>query len=131
MSLGLRFAGNVVLLEPRCHHRNSGLQSRYWWARNDRRRGLGAYAPGEVGPVSIQEPNGVIDILVEDEIEATAAAKNTRPISGTTENVEEMTSESCDMVPENRRSVYDIREVIETISDKGSVLELRPKAFWR
>jgi acetyl-CoA carboxylase carboxyltransferase component len=36
--------------------------------------GLGAYAPGEVGPVSIQEPNGVIDIVVEDEAEATAVA---------------------------------------------------------
>ena len=32
--------------------------------------------PSEVGPVSIQEPNGVIDIVVEDEAEATAAAKN-------------------------------------------------------
>ena len=38
--------------------------------------GLGAYAPEEVGPVGIQEPNGVIDIVVEDEAEATATAKN-------------------------------------------------------
>ena len=28
--------------------------------------GLGAYALSEVGPVEIQEPNGVIDILVQD-----------------------------------------------------------------
>ena len=33
--------------------------------------GLGVYHPAEVGPVSFQAPNGVIDILVEDEVEAT------------------------------------------------------------
>src|SRR6185369_11097983 len=37
--------------------------------------GLGVFAPDEVGPVSVQAPNGVIDILVEDEAEAVAAAK--------------------------------------------------------
>lgn len=39
--------------------------------------GLGAHHPAEVGPVSFQLPNGVIDILVEDETEATSAAQNT------------------------------------------------------
>ena len=38
--------------------------------------GLGAYAPIEVGPVSIQQPNGVIDIVVADEAAATVAAKH-------------------------------------------------------
>ena len=37
--------------------------------------GLGVYHPAEVGPVSFQSPNGVIDILVEDEAEATTAAQ--------------------------------------------------------
>ena len=37
--------------------------------------GLGVYHPAEVGPVSFQSPNGVIDILVEDEEEATAVAQ--------------------------------------------------------
>ena len=32
--------------------------------------GLGVYRPEEVGPVGVQAPNGVIDILVEDEIDA-------------------------------------------------------------
>ena len=39
--------------------------------------GLGAYAPSEVGPVEIQQPNGVIDVLVEDEAEATATLPST------------------------------------------------------
>ena len=32
------------------------------------------------------------------------------------------------IVPENRRAVYDIRTVIETLADAGSVLELRPRS---
>ncbi len=37
--------------------------------------GLGVYTPDEVGPMSVQVPNGVVDIAVEDEAEAVAAAK--------------------------------------------------------
>ncbi len=37
--------------------------------------GLGVFAPGEVGPVSVQAPNGVIDVVVEDEEEGVAVAK--------------------------------------------------------
>jgi acetyl/propionyl-CoA carboxylase alpha subunit len=91
--------------------------------------GLGAYAAGEVGPVSIQQPNGVIDILVEDEAAATAAAKHY--LSFFQGRVS--TWESHDqrplrhIVPENRRAVYDIRKLIEILADVGSMLELRPK----
>ncbi|TML95375.1 MAG: carbamoyl-phosphate synthase large subunit, partial [Actinobacteria bacterium] len=35
--------------------------------------GLGVFAPEEVGPVSMQAPNGVIDVLVADEAEAVRA----------------------------------------------------------
>jgi acetyl/propionyl-CoA carboxylase alpha subunit/acetyl-CoA carboxylase carboxyltransferase component len=91
--------------------------------------GLGAYAPGEVGPVSIQEPNGVIDIVVEDEIEATAVAKHYlsffqgRVADWKTHDQRVLRH----IVPENRRAVYDIRKVIETLADMGSMLELRPR----
>ncbi|HEY2782550.1 MAG TPA: biotin carboxylase N-terminal domain-containing protein, partial [Steroidobacteraceae bacterium] len=37
--------------------------------------GLGVYAPEDVGPMSVQVPNGVVDIAVADEAEAVAAAK--------------------------------------------------------
>jgi acetyl/propionyl-CoA carboxylase alpha subunit len=90
--------------------------------------GLGAYAPGEVGPVSIQEPNGVIDIVVEDEAEATAVARaylsyfQGRTASWTAHDQRPLRH----IVPENRRAVYDIRTVIETLADVGTVLELRP-----
>src|SRR5690606_18389678 len=37
--------------------------------------GLGVYHPDEVGPTSVMAPNGVIDVLVEDEVEATDIAR--------------------------------------------------------
>src|SRR5690606_30489844 len=37
--------------------------------------GLGRFAPEEVGPVGVQAPNGVIDIVVEDEREAVKVAQ--------------------------------------------------------
>src|SRR4051794_38175897 len=37
--------------------------------------GLGEVGPDEVGPMSMQEPNGVVDLVVADEAEAVAAAK--------------------------------------------------------
>ncbi len=37
--------------------------------------GLGTFTAEEVGPVSVQSPNGVIDILVENEQEAVDTAK--------------------------------------------------------
>ena len=37
--------------------------------------GLGVYKPEEVGPMSVQVPNGVVDVAVEDEIEAVEVAK--------------------------------------------------------
>jgi len=91
--------------------------------------GLGAYAPGEVGPVSIQEPNGVIDIVVEDEAEATAVArKYLSYFQGRTTNwVEHDQRPLRYLVPENRRAVYDIRKGINILADAGSVLELRPR----
>ena len=91
--------------------------------------GLGAYAPAEVGPVEIQQPNGVIDVLVEDEEEATAVAKHY--LSFFQGRVQEWRTHDQrvlrHVVPENRRAVYNIRTVIETLGDVDSMLELRPK----
>jgi acetyl/propionyl-CoA carboxylase alpha subunit/acetyl-CoA carboxylase carboxyltransferase component len=89
--------------------------------------GLGVFAPEEVGPVSVQSPNGVIDVLVADEAEAVQAAKRYLSyFQGAT------TDWTCadqrllrQLIPENRLRVYDIRRVIETLADEGSGLELR------
>ena len=89
--------------------------------------GLGVYHPAEVGPVAFQSPNGVIDILVEDEAEATAAAK--KYLSYFQGAVAEWKAPDQRLlrraIPENRLRVYDIRNVIDLLADEGSVLEIR------
>ncbi len=89
--------------------------------------GLGVFHPDEVGPMPVQTANGVVDVPVADEAEAVRVAKkylayfqgslrdwhcaDQRLLRGT--------------IPENRLRVYDVRRVIETLADTGSVLELR------
>lgn len=89
--------------------------------------GLGVYHPAEVGPVSFQSPNGVIDILVEDEAEATIAAQ--KYLSYFQGAVSDWRAPDQRLlrraIPENRLRVYDIRSVIDLLADEGSVLEIR------
>jgi acetyl/propionyl-CoA carboxylase alpha subunit/acetyl-CoA carboxylase carboxyltransferase component len=91
--------------------------------------GLGVYKPEEVGPSHVQAPNGVIDVLAEDEVEATDAAK--RYLSYFQGPLKEWTAPDQRLlrraIPENRLRVYDIRVVIDALADHGSVLELRPQ----
>ncbi|HEY4939990.1 MAG TPA: carboxyl transferase domain-containing protein [Rhizomicrobium sp.] len=90
--------------------------------------GLGVYKPEDVGPMSIQVPNGVIDIAVADEIEAIEVAKKylsyfQGPLAKwDAANQKELRH----LIPENRLRVYESRKVIATLADAGSVLELRP-----
>jgi len=89
--------------------------------------GLGVYHPAEVGPVSFQSPNGVIDILVEDEEEATSVAQ--RYLSYFQGAVTDWKAPDQRLlrraIPENRLRVYDIRAVIDGVADEDSVLEIR------
>ena len=89
--------------------------------------GLGVYRAEDVGPVSVQAPNGVIDILVRDEAEAVAAAK--QYLSYFQGPLAEWSCadqrELRRLIPENRLRVYDVRKVIWALADTESVLELR------
>ncbi|TBO29377.1 carbamoyl-phosphate synthase large subunit [Aquabacterium lacunae] len=91
--------------------------------------GLGKFAPEEVGPVSMQEPNGVIDIVVKDEAEAVAVAQRYMGYfqGRTTDWTAPDQRLLRHLVPEKRTQVYDVRAVIRTLCDEGSVLELRPR----
>jgi acetyl/propionyl-CoA carboxylase alpha subunit/acetyl-CoA carboxylase carboxyltransferase component len=91
---------------------------------------LGVFAPEEVGPMSVQVPNGTVDIAVEDEAEAVAVArKYLSYFQGALPDWrcadQRLLRRS---IPENRLRVYDVREVIDTMCDEGSVLEIR-RAF--
>jgi len=89
--------------------------------------GLGVYEPTAIGPMSVQVPNGVVDIEVEDEAEAVAVAK--QYLSYFQGPVDDW---SCSdqralrhLIPENRLRAYDVRGVIDALFDTGSVLEIR------
>ena len=89
--------------------------------------GLGSFKPEQVGPTSVQGPNGVIDVLVENEEEAVRVAKQYLSyFQGPLGDWEcSDPRELRHVIPENRLRVYDIRRVIELLADSGSVLELR------
>jgi len=93
--------------------------------------GLGEVEPDEVGPASVQEPNGVLDVVVADEAEAVAVAKKLIGyFQGRTawEPGSESDQTSLrEMVPERERRAFDVRPVIETMADPGSVTFLREK----
>jgi acetyl-CoA carboxylase carboxyltransferase component len=101
--------------------------------------GLGKFAPEDIGPSSVQSANGVIDLLVDDEAAAVRAAKHylgffqsasSQPGASNPDS-SNPTWRCADQtllrnaVPENRLRTYDVRAVLHTLADEGSVLELR------
>jgi acetyl/propionyl-CoA carboxylase alpha subunit len=91
---------------------------------------LGVFRPEEIGPMDVQVPNGVVDIAVRDEEEAVAATKKYLSyFQGTVKDWDALDQRRLrHLVPENRLRVYDTYQVLETIADLDSVLELR-RAF--
>ena len=91
--------------------------------------GLGIYTPEEIGPMSFQVPNGVVDILVKDEKEAVQVAKKYLSyFQGIVKEWEAPDQRPLrHVIPENRLRLYDMRGIINTLADKGSVLEIREK----
>ena len=89
--------------------------------------GLGVYKPEQIGPSEVQSANGVIDVLVDDEARAVAAAKTYlgffqgRTSQWSAADPQELRT----VLPENRVRAYDMREVMRRVADTGSLLELR------
>jgi acetyl-CoA carboxylase carboxyltransferase component len=89
--------------------------------------GLGVYEAAEVGPIDVQDANGVVDLRVADDAEAVVAAK--RYLSyfrgasepGTIPDQELLR----ELIPQERKRVYDVRRVVDGLFDEESVLELR------
>jgi len=91
--------------------------------------GLGKVDPDEVGPLAMQESNGVVDVAVADEAEAAAMAKRLLAyFQGSTSPGTEPDQERLrELVPERERRAYPVDPVIETLADAGSVTFLRPR----
>jgi acetyl/propionyl-CoA carboxylase alpha subunit/acetyl-CoA carboxylase carboxyltransferase component len=89
--------------------------------------GLGVFRPEEIGPREVQLQTGVVDIAVENDAEAVRVAKQYLSyFQGPRADFRAMDQRLLrNIVPENRKRIYDVRDVIETLCDVGSVLELR------
>lgn len=89
--------------------------------------GLGRVLADEIGPAENQARNGVVDVLVNDEAEATDVVR--RFLGYFTGSIDEWSCADQDalrtVVPESRRRVFDVRHLIQVLCDTDSVLELR------
>ncbi|MEH3099393.1 acetyl-CoA carboxylase family protein [Sphingomonas adhaesiva] len=128
ITTGFSFAGNAVLygccditIATRTAHLGMGGPAMIEGG------GLGVFAPTEVGPAQVQWQNGVIDLLIEDEAEATAQA---RALLGLFQGRLPDTAHPDQrllrhVVPENRLRVFDVRAAITGLVDTGTFIELR------
>lgn len=90
--------------------------------------GLGVFAPEVIGPAAVQHANGVVDVLVDDDVAAVVVARQAiaQLEGGVDANWHAADPAALrDAVPENRLRVYDVRALLHALADTGSVLELR------
>jgi acetyl-CoA carboxylase carboxyltransferase component len=91
--------------------------------------GLGEVDPDEVGPIAVQAPNGVVDVVVPGEPEAVAVAKR---LLGHFQGAGEPGAAADqtrlrELVPERERRAYRVAPIVETLADEGSVTFLRER----
>jgi acetyl-CoA carboxylase carboxyltransferase component len=89
--------------------------------------GLGTYRPEEIGPLEVQVPNGVVDLVAADDAGAVDLARRYLAyFQGPTADwtcADQRLLRSA--VPEQRLRAYDVRALLAVLADTGSVLELR------
>jgi acetyl-CoA carboxylase carboxyltransferase component len=90
--------------------------------------GLGSWKPQDIGPVSVHRKNGVVDIVVADEAEATAMAKRVLAcVQGPLSDWQSYDqTELPALMPTNRRYAFDTRKILHHLFDIGSLIEIRP-----
>jgi acetyl-CoA carboxylase carboxyltransferase component len=88
--------------------------------------GLGQYAPTDIGPVELHVAQGVVDICAEDEADATRIAKKVLSyFQGAIASSGHADQAALrDVLPDNRRFSYKMRELIEILADIDSFTEL-------
>ena len=89
--------------------------------------GLGRFRPEDIGPIEVQTQNGVVDIRVSDENEACKVA--TQYLSYLQGAFTDWQAPDQRLlraaIPENRKQIYDVHQVIAALADVDTVLELR------
>ena len=89
--------------------------------------GLGVFKPEQIGPSDVQSANGVIDVMVDDEVTAVATAQQYLSFfqGGLSDWAEADPQLLRDALPTQRVRAYDMRQVMRGVADTGSMLELR------
>jgi acetyl-CoA carboxylase carboxyltransferase component len=89
--------------------------------------GLGVHEAGEVGPIDVQYANGVVDLRASGDEAAVACAKRYLSYFHGAGDPGPVPDQSLlrELVPEQRKRIYDVRQVVHALFDEGSVLELR------
>ena len=127
---GRCFAGNAVIagcsdLIVATRNSNLGMAGPAMIAGG----GLGSFAPEEIGPIDVQTRNGVVDVEVADEAEAVAVTKKLLGyFQGDLADWEAPDQTALrDTIPARDRQAFDMRPVVTTLADEGSVTFLREK----
>ena len=88
--------------------------------------GLGSFAPTEIGPIDVQAKNGVVDLVADDEAQATELTQQCLSYfqgeSAGWQCADQL--QLREMMPADRRYVYNVRLVITHLMDSDSFLEL-------
>ena len=89
--------------------------------------GIGNHSASDLGSMSIQEPNGNVDIVVEDDSAAIETVKQYLSyFQGPIPDWEAPDQRRMrHIIPEDRVRAYVMRDIVETLADEGSVLEIR------
>jgi acetyl-CoA carboxylase carboxyltransferase component len=89
--------------------------------------GLGSFQAHEVGPIEVQSANGVVDLRVADDAAAVAAARSYLSYFRGACAAGPAPDQNAlrELIPEQRKRIYEVRPVIRTLFDEDSVLELR------
>ncbi|QYJ05029.1 hypothetical protein KUV85_04915 [Nocardioides panacisoli] len=125
---GRCFAGNAVLaggadLRIATTDANLGMAGPAMIAGG----GLGDFAPEEIGPASEQAANGVLDVVVDEEVEAVATARDLLALASGVSRPGTAPDQHAlrDLLPANDREAFDVRPLVETLADTDSVIWLR------
>lgn len=92
--------------------------------------GMGVVKPTDIGPSAKQAKNGVIDILVENEQQAADMAKKCLlyfqgPLIDGHNSICADQQTLNHVLPEDRRFVYDIKNIINVLADTASFTEIK------
>ena len=91
--------------------------------------GLGEVVPEEVGPISVQAPNGVVDLVVADEAQAVEQTKRLLGYfqGATPAGPAADQARLRELVPERERRAYAVDPIVRTLFDEGSTTILRER----